>query len=83
MTRTNSGIVAPSLDPTSLERRVADAARRLYDAEVALHNAHQTRVDAWISAASDKLHEAIETHLAASAALARSSSATPRARTAS
>lgn len=39
--------------------RVAAAGRRLYDAEVALHHAHQTKVDEWISAAADGLHEAI------------------------
>ena len=44
------------------------AARRLYDAEVALHIAHTSQVDAWITAAADRLHEAIEAHLAAVAA---------------
>ncbi len=39
--------------------RVATAGRRLYDAEVALHHAHQSHVDEWISAAADRLHEAI------------------------
>ncbi|SOD74996.1 hypothetical protein SAMN05892883_4194 [Jatrophihabitans sp. GAS493] len=34
------------------------AAQHLYDAECALHIAHQTRVDTWIAAASDRLHEA-------------------------
>jgi hypothetical protein len=37
----------------------------LYDAECALHVAHQTHVDAWITAASDRLHQAVATHLAA------------------
>ena len=50
---------------------VEDAARRLYDAEVALHAAHSSKVDAWITAAADRLHEAIEAHLAAIAAAAR------------
>ena len=36
----------------------------LYDAECALHVAHQTHVDAWITAASDRLHEAVADHLA-------------------
>jgi predicted DNA-binding protein YlxM (UPF0122 family) len=31
----------------------------MYDAECALHLARQTRVDAWIRAAADRLHEAI------------------------
>lgn len=41
------------------ETDVEAAARRLYDAEVALHVAHQTAVDAWIAAAADGLHEAV------------------------
>jgi hypothetical protein len=44
--------------PTDLE----DAARRLYDAEVALHCAHQTHVDEWIFAASERLHAAVEAY---------------------
>jgi hypothetical protein len=44
------------------------AARRLYEAEVALHAAHTSRVDEWISAASSRLHDALEAHLAAVAA---------------
>ena len=47
------------------DEREADAARRMYDAEVALHIARQTGVDAWISAAYDRLHEAIAAHTAA------------------
>jgi hypothetical protein len=35
------------------------AVAHLYDAECALHAARQSHVDAWISAASDKLHQAI------------------------
>ena len=50
--------------------QVEDAARRLYAAEVALHDAHSSHVDAWILAASERLHEAIEAHLAAIAAMA-------------
>jgi hypothetical protein len=33
--------------------------RRMYEAEVALHIARQTRVDAWIAAAAERLHLAI------------------------
>ena len=47
------------------DEREAGAARRLYDAEIALHIARQTGVDAWISAAYDRLHEAIAAHTAA------------------
>jgi hypothetical protein len=41
------------------------AAQRLYQAEVALHDAHSTHVDAWIMAAADRLHDAVEAYLAA------------------
>jgi len=41
------------------------AARRLYCAELALHDAHTTHEDAWIAAAADRLHEALEAYLAA------------------
>jgi hypothetical protein len=40
------------------------AARRLYCAELALHDAHTSHEDAWIAAAADRLHEAIEAYLA-------------------
>jgi hypothetical protein len=59
--------------PTSVAaicEREADAARRLYDAEIALHIARQTGVDAWISAAYDRLHEAVAAHTAAVTPLA-------------
>ena len=44
---------------------ISEAARRLYDAEIALHIARQTGVGAWISAAYDRLHEAVVAHNAA------------------
>ena len=44
---------------------INEAARRLYDAEIALHIARQTGVGAWISAAYDRLHEAVVAHNAA------------------
>lgn len=44
-----------------------DAARALHSAEIAVHDAHQTHVDQWISAASDRLHIAIAEYLAADA----------------
>lgn len=40
------------------------AARRLYQAELALHDAHTTHDDSWITAAADRLHEALEAYLA-------------------
>jgi hypothetical protein len=50
---------------TANEDRAHDTARHLYDAECALHVAHQTHVDAWITTASDRLHQAVADHLAA------------------
>jgi hypothetical protein len=47
------------------EDRVHTTACHLYDAECALHVAHQTHIDAWITAASDRLHQALAAHLAA------------------
>lgn len=44
------------------ETDVERAARRLYDAETALHAAHQTAVDKWIAAAANGLHEAVLAH---------------------
>ena len=41
------------------------AERRMYDVEIALHAAHQSHVGAWITAAADRLHEAIVEHTAA------------------
>ena len=55
--------------------RVAAAAQHLYEAECALHTAHQSHVDAWIAAASDRLHEAVVEHLAAEAGAPRAESA--------
>ncbi|HEY7010496.1 MAG TPA: hypothetical protein VH395_16225 [Jatrophihabitantaceae bacterium] len=45
--------------------RVRVAAQHLYAAECALHNARESRVDAWIAAAADKLHQSLVEHLAA------------------
>jgi hypothetical protein len=47
------------------QTQLANTARRLYDAEVALHIARKSRVDAWIRAAGDQLHEAVLAHSAA------------------
>lgn len=46
-----------------------DAARALYRAEVAVHDAHQTHVDEWICAANDRLHVAVARYLAADEAV--------------
>jgi hypothetical protein len=53
------------------ETDVEQAAHRLYDAEVALHVAHQTAVDQWIAAAADGLHEAVLAHQRAVACATR------------
>lgn len=58
------------VNPTSTaewtsQRRVDTAAARMYDAECALHAAHQSHLDAWINAAGQKLHDAVAEYLAA------------------
>ena len=63
-----------SMADRTYEQAVAamdNAAHALYNAEVALHDAHQTHVDEWIAAAQDHLHLAVAEH---SAAVARVSS---------
>jgi hypothetical protein len=52
---------AVGLDESPLDA----AARRMYDAEVALHAARQAHVDEWVAAAYGRLHDAIEDHTAA------------------
>ena len=47
---------------------ISVAAERVYDAECALHAAHQTHLDVWITAAANRLHTAIEAYLTAVAA---------------
>lgn len=58
---TGSSAASPSPNPVAL----AAAAARLFRAEIALHDAHQTHVDSWIAAANDRLHEALVDYLAA------------------
>jgi hypothetical protein len=57
-----TGTAVPS---TANEDCAHATARHLYDAECALQVAHQTHVDAWITTASDRLHQAVADHLAA------------------
>jgi hypothetical protein len=45
--------------------RLAAAAVRMYNAEVALHIARQSGVDHWVAAAYDRLHVALGEHAAA------------------
>jgi hypothetical protein len=46
-----------------------DATAELYRSELALHDAHQSGVDAWVAAAGDHLHAALLRHYRAQAAL--------------
>jgi hypothetical protein len=61
MTTMETTTVVATLDHTA-EDRVKTAATRIYDAEVALHAARQSHVDSWVTAAYDRLHEAIEVY---------------------
>ena len=63
MTPTSCGVAKPADHQN--EDRAAAAARHLVEAELALHDAHQSHVEAWIAAAGDKLHQAVLDHLAA------------------
>lgn len=64
MTTTTAGQADTTHDRSAQTAR-AETARRLYEAEWALHCAHQTGIDAWIAAASDHLHEAVRDYLLA------------------
>jgi hypothetical protein len=57
-TSSGDSSVAPDVD------RLRAAAGRVYDAECALHQARQSHVDAWVTAAADKLHLAVGEYLA-------------------
>lgn len=62
---TTPATAGPSVDQVDVDEQVRVAACHMYDAECALHIAHQSHVDAWIAAANFKLHAAIAEHLAA------------------
>jgi hypothetical protein len=65
-------IITQTITDLTYEQAVAarnHAARALYQAELALHDAHQTRVDQWIAAAHDRLHVAVGRYGAADALL--------------
>ena len=64
MTTTTTG-PADTMHNRSAQIIRTETARRLYEAEWALHCAHQTGIDAWIAAASDHLHEAVRNYLLA------------------
>jgi hypothetical protein len=65
--RPHEGITDAARGPQAGDR-VDAACRNLYDAECALHTAHQSHVDSWIAAAGERLHEAIAEHLFAARA---------------
>lgn len=46
------------------------AAHKVYETELALHDAHQSQMDSWITATSDRLHIALARHTATQVALA-------------
>jgi hypothetical protein len=48
------------------------AALALYQAELAVHDAHQTHVDEWIRAAHDRLHVAVTRYAEADARMSSS-----------
>jgi hypothetical protein len=56
---------APVVAATGDQHSAESAARHLYEAEVALHEAHQSHVDAWIAVAADRLHGVVVEHLRA------------------
>jgi len=57
----SSQAVAAASDSAACERAASD----LHRAEIALHDARQTGVDCWISAAADHLHLAVVAYEAA------------------
>jgi hypothetical protein len=50
---------------TSTEQHIDTCRCHLYDAECALHAAHQSHVPAWIDAAQARLHDRVVEYLAA------------------
>ncbi|HZC69271.1 MAG TPA: hypothetical protein VE442_01125 [Jatrophihabitans sp.] len=63
--------VKPAAASDTRQQRVHSAAGHLYDAECALHAAHQSHTEAWITAANEKLHDAVTEYLEAAAGLTR------------
>ena len=57
-------VASPAATPHATDPDAHDRAAELYSAECALHAAHQTHDDAWIAAASEKLHQAVTDYLA-------------------
>ena len=59
----------PAAAPIDVDTDVAACACHLYDAECALHAAHQSGVEPWIAAATERLHEAVVAYRSAVAAV--------------
>jgi hypothetical protein len=57
--------------PTALRAEYEASCLHLFRCEQALHDAHQSGVDRWISAAADRLHEAVLRQARAEAAYTR------------
>jgi hypothetical protein len=79
-------MIAKNADQTYQEAVAARnaAARKLYEAELAVHDAHQSHVDQWIRATHDRLHTAVVRYVAAQDAVSalRSVTAAPSVTTA-
>lgn len=59
------GLALPDPDTVLAEHRVDTAARHMYEAEIMLHCARQSHIDAWVVAAYERLHEAVLEHATA------------------
>ena len=55
-----STLSRPTVSPSPASRPTT--AENLYSAECALHAAHQSHVEEWIIAASERLHVAVAAH---------------------
>lgn len=66
---------SPAVGISLAEHHVDTAARHMYEAEITLHYARQSHIDAWVAAAYDRLHEAVLEHTTALAERAKAGSA--------
>jgi hypothetical protein len=65
MTSVEPATLEPTDQASSTAHPLDVAARHMYEAEIALHAARQSQVDAWVAAAYEHLHRAIAEHTAA------------------
>jgi hypothetical protein len=70
MAATMTTMIAPAAS-AALRAEYEASCLQLFRSEQALHDAHQSGVDRWISAAADRLHEAVVRQLRAEAAYPR------------